>query len=87
MLNSKNLVMELDGFVRLFGVQFDDTPADVFAPDTKFRDLDEWSSLTALSIIAMVDDELDVQLTGNDVRGANTIEDIFHIVKSRMNGA
>ena len=79
--------MNLDGFVKLFGAQFDDTPADVFAPDTHFRDIDEWSSLTALSIIAMVDDEFDVQLTGNDVRGANTVEDIFHIVKSRMNGA
>ena len=79
--------MELIGFVKLFGAQFDDTPAHVFAADTKFREMDEWSSLTALSIIAMVDDEFDVQLTGDDVRGATTIEDIFHIVKSRMNGA
>lgn len=79
--------MELNDFITLFADQFDDTPNDQFSAGKKFRDFDEWSSLTALSIIAMVDDEFDVQLNGDDIRGAKTIEDVFNTVKSRLDGA
>lgn len=72
----------LDEFVTLFAEQFDDTDASQFTPSTEFRELDEWSSLIALSIIAMVDEEFDVVLKGNDMRQATTIEDLYNIVKS-----
>jgi acyl carrier protein len=76
--------MEIKEFVEHFAEQFDDTDASVFKPETRFRDLDEWSSLIGLSIIAMVDEEYDVTLKGDDVKKSNTIEDIFNIVKSRL---
>ena len=70
----------LEEFVELFAEQFDETDASVFAPDTKFRELDEWSSLIGLSVIAMVDEEFDVALKGNDVRSSETIEDLYNKV-------
>lgn len=76
--------MELNQFVENFAAQFDDTDASVFTPETKFRELDEWSSLIALSIIAMVDEEYDVTLKGDDIRSAATIEDLFNTVKSKL---
>lgn len=76
--------MELNQFVENFAAQFDDTDASVFAPDTKFRDLEEWSSLVALSIMAMVDEEYDVVLKGDDIRSATTIEDLFNVVNGRL---
>lgn len=79
--------MEIDSFVSLFAAQFDETPNNQFAANTRFRELEEWSSLTALSIIAMVDDEFDVQLDGDDIRSAATIEDIYKTVISRLDGA
>lgn len=75
--------MELKEFIANFADQFDDTDASELTPETKFRELDEWSSLIALSVIAMVDEEYDVALKGDDIRGANTIEDLFNIVKSK----
>lgn len=74
----------LEEFVALFAEQFDDTDASEFTPKTVFHDLDEWSSLTGLSVIAMVDEEFDVALKGNDVRSANTIEDLYVAVTNRM---
>lgn len=75
--------MELKKFVEDFADQFDETdPAEITA-STAFRDLEEWSSLIGLSIIAMVDDEYDVTLRGEDMRKANTVEDLFEIVKSK----
>ena len=75
--------MELQGFIENFAAQFEETDANVFKANTKFRELDEWSSLTSLSIIAMADDEYDVQLKGDDIRSATTIEDLFNVVKSK----
>ena len=75
--------MEIKDFIENFAAQFDDTDASEFKAETKFRDLDEWSSLIALSIIAMVDEEYDVVIKGDDIRSSETIEDLFNIVKSR----
>lgn len=76
--------MELKTFIENFAAQFDETDASVFTAETKFRDLDEWSSLIALSVIAMVDEEYDVQLKGDDMRSANTVEELFNIVESKQ---
>ena len=75
---------KLDEFVQLFAEQFEETEESVFAPETEFRSLDEWSSLISLSIIAMVDEEFDVALKGADVGNANTIEDLYNIVISKL---
>ena len=75
--------MELQEFIKNFANQFEETDSSVFTKDTVFKNLDEWSSLLALSIIAMVDEEYGVALKGDDIRSANTIEDLFGIVKSK----
>ena len=77
--------MELEDFIKTFAGQFEDADPSTFTSKTRFRDLDEWSSLLALSVIAMVDEEYDVQLKGDDMRSAKTIEDLYNIVKSRAN--
>jgi len=76
--------MELKTFIENFASQFDETDASEFQADTKFKQLEEWSSLLALSIIAMVDEEYDVKIKGDDIRNSQTIEDLFNIVKQRM---
>ena len=76
--------MEIKEFIENFADQFDDTDASVLTPETNFRELDEWSSLIALSIIAMVDEEYDVTLKGDDIRSATTIQDLFNIVNSKV---
>ena len=75
--------MELQEFITNFANQFEETDSSVFTKDTVFKNLDEWSSLLALSIIAMVDEEYEVTLKGDDIRSANTIEDLYNIIKSK----
>ena len=75
--------MELKDFIENFANQFDDTDASEFKGETVFKELDEWSSLIALSVIAMVDEEYDVTIKGDDIRNSSTIEDLYNIVKSR----
>ncbi len=67
----------MQNFVEKFAELFEETAPDLFKPETKFKDLDEWSSLIALAVISMVDEEYDVVLNGEDIRGAVTIEDLY----------
>lgn len=76
--------MELQKFIKNFAAQFDETDASDFTATTVFRKLEEWSSLIALSIIAMVDEEYEVTLKGDDMKNAVTIKDLYNTVKSRM---
>lgn len=76
--------MEIKDFISNFAAQFEDTEESVFNAETKFRELDEWSSLLALSIIAMVDEEYYVQLKGEEMRSASTIQELFDLVKSKV---
>lgn len=74
--------MELNAFIENFAAQFDETDASVFTADTQFREIEEWSSLVGLSIIAMVDEEYDVTLKGDMLRKCNTVGELFEMVKS-----
>ena len=75
--------MEIKKFIENFAEQFDDTELSEFKPETVFHELDEYSSLIALSIIAMVDEEYGVTLNANDMSSAVTIEDLFNTVKAK----
>lgn len=74
----------LNEFVALFAEQFDETDASEITASTNYHDLDEWSSLIALSVIAMVDEEFDVALKGDDVKNSRTVEDLFNRVIAKQ---
>jgi acyl carrier protein len=69
--------MELEQFVQKFAEQFEETDTTAFGPETIFRNNDEWSSLTSMSIIAMADEEYGIVLTGDDIRSSKTISDVY----------
>lgn len=77
-------IMNLNCFIENFADQFEETDAGAFTPDTKFKELEEWNSLVALSVIAMVDEEYDITLKGDDIRSAITINDLFVTIKEKM---
>lgn len=76
--------MDIKEFIQNFADQLDDTDVNVLTPETRFRELDEWSSLTALTVMAMCSDEYDVELTADEMRGANTIKDLYETVNSHL---
>lgn len=76
--------MDIKEFIEKFEDVFDDTDISTLQPDTQFRELDEWTSMIALSTMAMVCDEYDVELTADEMRSANTFEELFNTVKSHL---
>lgn len=74
--------MELQDFIEKFAEQFDDTDASEITAETVYKELDEWSSLTALGIIAFVKTEYTKSITGNQIRSCETVEDLFNLVQT-----
>jgi acyl carrier protein len=78
----KNRVMEK--FVNCFFELLDDTDKSLITSDTVFKELEEWTSILALSLIAMVDEVYDVTLDTDDIRDANTLEDLYRAIQQKM---
>jgi acyl carrier protein len=75
--------MDIDKFIEKLADQFDDTEPELFTPDLLFHDLEEWSSLSALSIIAFVRTEYGKKITALDIRACQTVRDLFEMVESK----
>jgi len=75
--------MEISKFLADFAEQFDDTDASEIQEDTKFHELDEWSSLVGMSLIAMVKTEYGRTITGKEIRECVTVRDLFDMISSK----
>lgn len=50
---------------------------NTLTPETVLNDLEEYDSMSKLSIIVMMDDEFDKKLTGEQIRHFETVQDIL----------
>ena len=75
--------MTVEGFIEKIEETIDTIPKGVLKPETQYRSMQEWSSMHALIIIALVDTDYNVIITGNDIRSNNTVADLFNVIKSR----
>ena len=75
--------MDIQAFINNVADQFDMLSVEL-TPETRFRDLDEWTSLTALLIITMIDDEYDIVLSPEEMRKTHTLQELYDIVASKQ---
>ena len=75
--------MELKDFIEKFADQFDDTDASEITSETIYQELDEWSSLITLSIIAFVKTQYNKEVTGKEIRTSETVKDLFNCIVSK----
>lgn len=75
--------MNINDFIKDFADQFDETEFEEFQPETVYRDLDEWSSLTGLAILNMIDKKYGVKITATEIKGTTTIESVFNLILSK----
>ncbi len=70
-------------FFEKFLEQFEESDLSQITIDSEFRSIEEWSSMMALVIIAMVDEEFGITITGDDIRKSVTIRDVYNVVAAR----
>jgi acyl carrier protein len=82
-LKFKYIKMKLDVFIENFKSQFDEPENLNLSQETNFRELEEWDSIVAISVIAMVDSEYGIKLTGEEIKNSKTVNDLFLILKTK----
>jgi len=75
--------MKLDEFVANFADQFDDTDSSEIQSSTVFRNLDEWSSLTGMAVIALAKAGYGKSITGAELKACVTVEDVFNLINNK----
>lgn len=75
--------MVLKDFIVDFADQFDETDISVIKADTEFHNLDEWSSLVAMGVIAFIKTEYGKTITGKEIKNCVTVEDLFNLVREK----
>lgn len=75
--------MEMNEFMKNFGDQFDDTDISTFTAETRFRELEEWSSLNALAVLNMMGKKYGVKILPDEMKPAKTIQELYDLVLSK----
>ena len=75
--------MEMNEFIKHFGDQFDDTDVSDFTPETRFRELEEWSSLNALAVLNMIGKKYGIKILPDEMKPTQTIQELYDLVFSK----
>jgi acyl carrier protein len=75
--------MSIEKFIDQIEHEIDGLQPGILKPDTNFRSIEEWSSMHSLIVIALIDVEYDVTISGEDLLNSKTINDLFNLVKSK----
>ncbi len=71
--------MEIKEFIEKLAEAIEVEDVEALVAETKFRELDEWSSLSVMLLIAFYDEEFDKQVGEKEIRQAETIQDLYNI--------
>lgn len=67
----------MEEFLDKFAELFDDIDASTLKGETAFRELEDWDSIAALSVIGMIDEEYGITLNAEDMRSSRTLQDLY----------
>ena len=74
----------MKNFIKIFKEILDEPEEIKLSPEINFKDLDEWDSLTNLSLMAMVDSNYNVKLNADEINNSITLLDLFNLIKSKQ---
>lgn len=78
-----NTVMDVQNFIVNFEEAIEDLDPGTVTPGTRFRELEQWDSLAVLTVTAMVDSEYGARVRADDLKGCDTVAELFELVNSR----
>ncbi|MEZ7497311.1 acyl carrier protein [Flavobacterium sp. Arc3] len=71
--------MKIEEFLEVIKVEFLES-GDIVEANTKFRDLDDWDSLTGMSLIVLLEETYSVSIPDDVFSSFTTIEDIYNYI-------
>lgn len=77
--------LDLSGFVKSFASQLDITDPLTITPETKFKELEEWSSLLAIDYVAVIEKNFNISLNMYDLIDCESIKDLYDVIIRKIN--
>lgn len=71
--------MQISEFIEKLAEAIEIENVEALSSETVFKELDEWSSLSVMLIIAFFDEEFDKQIEEKDIKSATTISDLYQL--------
>ena len=56
---------------------------DVVDPSLQYKDIDEWDSLTALTLLTCVEDNYSVDLDEDDLDATDTVKELYVLIQNK----
>ena len=69
--------MDIKDFIEKFAEAIEVEDLESLTPETEFRTLDEWSSISVMLTIAFFDEEFEKEISGTDLKSMKTIQDLY----------
>lgn len=69
-------------FLEVVKLIFEETPAENINFETIFKNLQEWDSLIALSLIVTIEDNFSILITPSIIENSKTIEELYLSINS-----
>lgn len=74
----------VEEFVHNFESAIEGIEPGSLSPEVELASVEQWDSLAALSILAMVDAEYETEISGNELRKCRTLRDLFDVIQSKQ---
>ncbi len=71
---------QFDRFLEVFSSLFEEGSASIVG-QTRFRELEEWSSMQALLVIAAIDEHFGITIPEKEFRAATTVNDLYQLTQ------
>jgi acyl carrier protein len=76
--------MNIQELIEKLEEEIEEVEKGTLTPSTNIRNIDWWSSMHALVIIALVDIEYNVQVSGKDLKEIQTIQDLYDLIVKKV---
>ena len=71
--------MEIKEFIEKFAEAIEVENVEALTAKTEFHELEDWSSLSVMLLIAFYDETFEKELTTDTIRQAKTIQDLYNL--------
>ena len=76
-------MITLEEFVIKIEEAFEIQQSGTLLPDTDYKNFEEWDSMHALILIALIDTEFDLLVSGNDLKNLVTVREVYELIQER----
>lgn len=77
-------MINIEEFAKKIEKEFEEVDSGIIEPETNYREIEGFGSMHALILIALIDNEFDVLLKGEDLKQTETVQDLYTMILNKL---